>query len=71
MFLEPFTNTLNGLIFVKMIILPYGFLDLLSANFSQEEIGDPILDTELEAGDVLYFPRGTIHQVCRVLVMII
>jgi len=33
-----------------------------SANFSQEEIGDPILDTELVAGDVLYFPRGTIHQ---------
>jgi len=38
----------------------------LSANFSQEEIGDPILDTELAAGDVLYFPRGTIHQVCYV-----
>ncbi|XP_020627821.1 bifunctional lysine-specific demethylase and histidyl-hydroxylase NO66-like isoform X2 [Orbicella faveolata] len=33
-----------------------------SANFSQEEIGDPILDTELAAGDILYFPRGTIHQ---------
>ncbi|KAL9952077.1 hypothetical protein ACROYT_G039281 [Oculina patagonica] len=33
-----------------------------SDNFSQEEIGDPILDTELAAGDVLYFPRGTIHQ---------
>ena len=36
------------------------------ANFTQEEIGDPILDTELAAGDVLYFPRGTIHQVCNV-----
>lgn len=34
-----------------------------SANFSQEDIGEPILDTELVAGDVLYFPRGTIHQV--------
>jgi len=33
-----------------------------SANFSQDEIGEPILDTELVAGDVLYFPRGTIHQ---------
>lgn len=33
-----------------------------SANFSQEEIGDPILDTIVEPGDLLYFPRGTIHQ---------
>lgn len=33
-----------------------------SKNFTQEEIGEPILDTELAAGDVLYFPRGTIHQ---------
>ncbi|XP_068731298.1 ribosomal oxygenase 1-like [Montipora capricornis] len=33
-----------------------------SANFKQDEVGEPILDTELVAGDVLYFPRGTIHQ---------
>ncbi|XP_029449688.1 ribosomal oxygenase 1 [Rhinatrema bivittatum] len=33
-----------------------------SGNFSQEEIGDPILETTLEAGDLLYFPRGFIHQ---------
>ncbi|XP_029211683.2 ribosomal oxygenase 1-like [Acropora millepora] len=33
-----------------------------STNFSEDEIGEPILDTELVAGDVLYFPRGTIHQ---------
>ncbi|XP_059176913.1 ribosomal oxygenase 1-like [Physella acuta] len=33
-----------------------------SKNFSQSEIGEPILDTVLEAGDLLYFPRGTIHQ---------
>ncbi|XP_069464022.1 ribosomal oxygenase 1 [Ambystoma mexicanum] len=33
-----------------------------STNFSQEEIGEPILDTVLEAGDMLYFPRGFIHQ---------
>lgn len=33
-----------------------------SGNFSQKEIGEPILDTVLEAGDLLYFPRGTIHQ---------
>ncbi len=33
-----------------------------SGNFSQKEIGEPILDTIVKAGDLLYFPRGTIHQ---------
>jgi lysine-specific demethylase/histidyl-hydroxylase NO66 len=33
-----------------------------SPNFSQKEIGKPILDTIVNAGDLLYFPRGTIHQ---------
>lgn len=33
-----------------------------SKNFSQSEIGEPILDTVVSAGDLLYFPRGTIHQ---------
>ncbi|KAK3580866.1 hypothetical protein CHS0354_032927 [Potamilus streckersoni] len=33
-----------------------------SGNFDQGEIGEPILDVVLEAGDLLYFPRGTIHQ---------
>lgn len=33
-----------------------------SGNFNQEEISDPILDITLESGDMLYFPRGTIHQ---------
>ncbi|KAK6999567.1 bifunctional lysine-specific demethylase and histidyl-hydroxylase NO66-like isoform X1 [Biomphalaria glabrata] len=33
-----------------------------SGNFSQLDLGEPILDTVLEAGDLLYFPRGTIHQ---------
>ncbi|GFO34905.1 bifunctional lysine-specific demethylase and histidyl-hydroxylase no66-like [Plakobranchus ocellatus] len=33
-----------------------------SGNFSQSEMKEPILDTVLEAGDLLYFPRGTIHQ---------
>ncbi|XP_066488478.1 ribosomal oxygenase 1 [Tiliqua scincoides] len=33
-----------------------------SNNFDQEEIGEPILETILEAGDLLYFPRGFIHQ---------
>ncbi|XP_012135363.1 bifunctional lysine-specific demethylase and histidyl-hydroxylase NO66 isoform X2 [Megachile rotundata] len=33
-----------------------------SENFSEAEIGEPILDTIVNAGDLLYFPRGTIHQ---------
>lgn len=33
-----------------------------SKNFDATEIGEPILETILEAGDCLYFPRGTIHQ---------
>ncbi|XP_034943445.1 ribosomal oxygenase 1 [Chelonus insularis] len=35
---------------------------LSSENFKQSEIGEPILDVVVEAGDLLYFPRGTIHQ---------
>ncbi|XP_062324450.1 ribosomal oxygenase 1 [Osmerus eperlanus] len=35
---------------------------LSSSNFSQSEIGKPILEVVLEAGDLLYFPRGFIHQ---------
>ncbi|XP_071019368.1 ribosomal oxygenase 1-like isoform X1 [Oncorhynchus clarkii lewisi] len=33
-----------------------------SPNFSHSEIGKPILEAVLEAGDLLYFPRGFIHQ---------
>lgn len=33
-----------------------------SKNFDQSEIGEPILDTIVNAGDLLYLPRGTIHQ---------
>lgn len=33
-----------------------------SANFTQEEIGTPIMETVLEPGDLLYFPRGIVHQ---------
>ncbi|CAL9692691.1 unnamed protein product [Knipowitschia caucasica] len=33
-----------------------------SPNFSQADIGEPILEVVLEAGDLLYFPRGFIHQ---------
>ncbi|XP_068198909.1 ribosomal oxygenase 1 isoform X2 [Antennarius striatus] len=33
-----------------------------SPNFDQAEIGKPIMEVLLEAGDLLYFPRGFIHQ---------
>ncbi|XP_071996864.1 ribosomal oxygenase 1 [Engystomops pustulosus] len=33
-----------------------------SVNFNDGDIGEPILETILEAGDLLYFPRGFIHQ---------
>ncbi|XP_030381856.1 bifunctional lysine-specific demethylase and histidyl-hydroxylase NO66 [Scaptodrosophila lebanonensis] len=33
-----------------------------SGNFEQSQLGAPIYDEILEPGDVLYFPRGTVHQ---------
>lgn len=33
-----------------------------SSNYSQEDLSDPIIDVILEAGDLMYFPRGYIHQ---------
>jgi len=33
-----------------------------SGNFAEEEVGSPILETVLHPGDLLYLPRGTIHQ---------
>lgn len=33
-----------------------------SKNFTHEEIGEPISEVTLNAGDLLYFPRGTIHE---------
>lgn len=33
-----------------------------SKNFDECEIGSPVLDIILEPGDLLYFPRGYIHQ---------
>ena len=33
-----------------------------SPNFSQADVGRPTLDCVLEPGDLLYMPRGTIHQ---------
>lgn len=39
---------------------------LSSKNFAPDEIGEPFLDVLLEPGDLLYFPRGVIHQACTV-----
>lgn len=33
-----------------------------SPNFKQDEIGKPIAQVLIETGDMLYFPRGVIHQ---------
>jgi len=33
-----------------------------SGNFDQDEVGSPILEVDLEPGDMIYMPRGTIHQ---------
>ncbi|XP_055855007.1 bifunctional lysine-specific demethylase and histidyl-hydroxylase NO66 [Episyrphus balteatus] len=33
-----------------------------SENFEQNKIGKPIMEKVLMPGDILYFPRGTIHQ---------
>lgn len=40
-------------------------------NFQQNEIGEPILDVTLEPGDLLYFPRGVIHQVSIITINVI
>lgn len=37
-----------------------------SHNFQQNEIGKPIAEVVLEPGDILYFPRGFIHQATTV-----
>jgi lysine-specific demethylase/histidyl-hydroxylase NO66 len=34
-----------------------------SPNYLQSDLSEPIIDIILEAGDLLYFPRGYIHQV--------
>lgn len=33
-----------------------------SENLSVEELGNPLISVQLKAGDMLYFPRGMIHQ---------
>ncbi|GIY41994.1 ribosomal oxygenase 1 [Caerostris darwini] len=33
-----------------------------SQDLKEDEIGEPFMEVELKAGDMLYFPRGVIHQ---------
>ncbi|XP_050311214.1 ribosomal oxygenase 1 [Anthonomus grandis grandis] len=33
-----------------------------SQNFNAKDLGPPFMEVKLNAGDVLYFPRGTIHE---------
>ncbi|GIL85103.1 hypothetical protein Vretimale_9964 [Volvox reticuliferus] len=33
-----------------------------SGDLPQEDLGDPILEVTMQPGDVLYVPRGTVHQ---------
>jgi len=33
-----------------------------SKNLTQDDVGKPILEVDLEPGDLIYMPRGTIHQ---------
>lgn len=41
----------------------HGYLPRYSSrNLLDEEIGEPIMEVKLNPGDVLYFPRGFIHQ---------
>lgn len=35
-----------------------------SPNLNREDIGSPFMEVTLNAGDILYFPRGTIHEGC-------
>ena len=32
--------------------------------FFEDDLGSPILEVDMEPGDLIYMPRGTIHQVC-------
>lgn len=37
-----------------------------SGNFTDADLGDPVMDVILDCGDVLYLPRGYIHQATTV-----
>ena len=52
--------------FIRLSVMNVGTVHVLCfvvENLKQDDVGEPILDVILEAGDLLYFPRGTIHQV--------
>ena len=50
--------------FIRLSVMNVGtVLCFVVENLKQDDVGEPILDVILEAGDLLYFPRGTIHQV--------
>jgi hypothetical protein len=38
-------------------------------NFTPAEVGEPFMEVELRPGDLLYFPRGFIHEVCAFIVL--
>jgi len=33
-----------------------------SENLEQDDVGNPVIEVDLEPGDMIYMPRGTIHQ---------
>jgi len=33
-----------------------------SQNLEQDEVGTPVIEVDMEPGDMIYMPRGTIHQ---------
>ncbi len=39
------------------------YLTKILSSYFKAEIGEPCKDFILEAGDMVYLPRGTIHQV--------
>lgn len=60
----PDSLVVGGDVMSLMNIMQWLILRVFSlGNFSVDEIGDPVMDIVVEAGDLLYFPRGFIHQV--------
>uniref|UniRef100_A0A8C3AEH6 Bifunctional lysine-specific demethylase and histidyl-hydroxylase n=1 Tax=Cyclopterus lumpus TaxID=8103 RepID=A0A8C3AEH6_CYCLU len=57
--IEAFVVQLEGKKHWRVLIYHLRFTP---ANFDQTNIGKPILEVVLEPGDLLYFPRGFIHQ---------
>jgi hypothetical protein len=47
--------------FVQLLMISCGRFS--SKNLDESELKAPILEVILEPGDMIYMPRGTIHQV--------